>query len=140
MHYLGSKEFVKNIRFKYKSELFSFEQFDAYLNQPHKVLRAFGCSDSLLIKSYEIAYLKRMRLLGLKPDDEINFINLPTIQDIKIKEEKPGFVNFNIAANKGKNKLSKINIYNNGTLVLNEDINALEFAIVLATSPASFSA
>ena len=128
LHYLGSKEFVKNIRFKYKSELFSFEQFDAYLNQPHKVLRAFGCSDSLLIKSYEIAYLKRMRLLGLKSDDEINFINLPTIRDIKIKEEKPGFVNFNIAANKGKNKLSKINIYNNGTLVLSEDINEDESA------------
>jgi hypothetical protein len=126
LHYLGSKEFVKAIRFKYQSEMFSFEQFDAYLNQPHKVLRAFGCSDSLLIKSYETAYLKRMRLLGLKPDLEINFTNLPNIQDIKIKEEKQGVVTFNISANKGKNKLSKIDIYNNGTLIFSENINESE--------------
>jgi len=128
LHYLGSKEFVKAIRFKYQSEMFSFEQFDAYLNQPHKVLRAFGCSDSLLIKSYESAYLKRMRLLGLKPDLEINFTNLPTIQDVKLKEEKPGTLTFNISANKGKNKLSKINIYNNGTLIFSEDIKENESA------------
>jgi len=126
LHYLGSKEFVKSIRFKYQSELFSFEQFDAYLNQPHKVLRAFGCSDSLLIQSYETAYLKRMRLLGLQANAEINFTNLPTIQDVKIKEDKPGFVNFNISANKGKNKLLNLNVYNNGTLIFSEDIKEEE--------------
>ncbi|MDX2171870.1 MAG: caspase family protein [Bacteroidota bacterium] len=128
LHYLGSKEFVKSIRFKYQSEIYSFEQFDAFLNQPHKVLRAFGCSDSLLIHSYETAYLKRMRILGLKPEGTINFSNLPTIDDVKIKEEKPGIVNFLISANKGKNKLSKLNIYNNGTLISSNDIKETENA------------
>jgi hypothetical protein len=124
LHYLGSKEFVKSIRFKYQSEIYSFEQFDAYLNQPHKVLRAFGCSDSLLIHAYETAYLKRMRVLGFKPDNKINFSSLPTFQTVKMKEENPGFVNFSISANKGGSKLSKFEVYNNGTLIYNETIVA----------------
>lgn len=122
LHYLGSKEFIKSIRFKYQSEIYSFEQFDAYLNQPHKVLRAFGCSDSLLIHAYETAYLKRMRVLGIKPNNKINFSSLPTFQTISMKEENSGFVSFSISANKGGSKLSKLEIYNNGTLIHSEII------------------
>lgn len=123
LHYMGSKDFVKNIRFKYQSEIFNFEQFDAYLNQPHQVLKAFGCSDTALIKAYETAYLKRMKLLGIKPDSKISFSTLPSIETVKMNEEKPGFVNFNISANPGANLLSEISIYNNGSLVFNEKIN-----------------
>ena len=123
LHYLGSKEFVKSIRFKYQSEIYSFEQFDAYLNQPHKVLRSFGCSDSLLIHAYETAYLKRMRVLGFKPDAKINFSSLPTFQTVKMAEEKPGFVNFSLSANKGENKLAKLEVYNNATLIHTELIS-----------------
>ena len=122
LHYLGSKEFVKSIRFKYQSEIYSFEQFDAYLNQPHKVLRAFGCSDSLLIHAYETAYFKRMRVLGIKPNNKINFSSLPTFQTIRMKEENSGFVSFSISVNKGGSKLSKLEIYNNGTLIHSEII------------------
>ncbi|MBA2612718.1 MAG: caspase family protein [Bacteroidetes bacterium] len=122
LHYMGSKEFIKSIRFKYQSEIFSFEQFDAYLNQPHKVLRSFGCSDSSLIQAYETAYLKRMRVLGFKPDNKINFSVLPTFQTIKMVEEKPGFVKFALSANKGQSKLSKLEVHNNGTQVLSEVI------------------
>ncbi len=124
LHYLGSKEFIKSIRFKYQSEIFSFEQFDAYLNQPHKVLRAFGCSDSAMIQAYETAYLKRMRVLGFKPNAKINFASLPTFQTIKMQEEKPGIVKFSLSANKGQNKLSKLEVYNNGTKIFTEDIPA----------------
>ncbi len=124
LHYLGSKEFIKSIRFKYQSEIFSFEQFDAYLNQPHKVLRAFGCSDSSLIQAYETAYLKRMRVLGFQPDTKLSFSSLPTFQTIKMHEEKPGFVKFSFSANKGQNKLSKLEVYNNGTLIFSEAVNA----------------
>ncbi len=123
LYYLGSKEFIKNMRFKYQSEMYSFEQFDAYLNQPHKVLRAFGCSDSALIQAYETAYLKRMRVLGLKPDAKINFSSLPVIQDVKIQDGKPGWVNFSISANKGLNKLSSITVSNNGTQIFSEQIS-----------------
>ena len=124
LHYLGSKEFIKSIRFKYQSEIFSFEQFDAYLNQPHKVLRAFGCSDSAMIQAYETAYLKRMRVLGFKPNAKINFASLPTFQTIKMQEEKPGIVKFSLSANKGQNKLSKLEVHNNGTKIFTEDIPA----------------
>ncbi|MDP1802495.1 MAG: caspase family protein [Bacteroidota bacterium] len=126
LHYLGSKEFIKSIRFKYQSEIFSFEQFDAYLNQPHKVLRAFGCSDSALIQAYETAYLKRMRVLGFKPDNKINFAVLPTFQTIKMTEEKPGFVKFSLSANKGQGKLSKLEVHNNGTQIFSEAITTEE--------------
>lgn len=122
LHYLGSKEFVKNIRFKYQSEIYSFEQFDAYLNQPHKVLKAFACTDTVLITAYEKAYLKRMKVLGLSPDTKINFSTLPTITAVKMSEEKPGWVKFDISANKGQNKLAKLQIENNGTLIHTEII------------------
>lgn len=128
MHYLGSKEFVKNMRFKYQSEMFSFEQFDAYLNQPHKVLRAFGCSDSVLIKAYETAYLKRMRVLGLKPDSKVNFSTLPSVQKVQMNAGNNGFINFSMSANKGKGKLAIANVYNNGTLIFSEAIPAEQSA------------
>ncbi|MBA3664582.1 MAG: caspase family protein [Bacteroidetes bacterium] len=124
LHYLGSKEFIKNIRFKYQSEIYSFDQFDAYLNQPHEVLKAFGCSDTTLIKAYQTAYLKRMKVLGLKPDAKLNFSLLPTIQTVVMKETKPGFLSFSIGANKGQSKLVKLTVYNNGTLVYNEAVKA----------------
>lgn len=124
LHYLGSKDFVKNIRFKYQTEIFSFEQFDAYLNQPHKVLKAFDCSDTTLIEAYEKAYLKRMKVLGLNPDSKINFSVLPSIPILTMKEEKPGWVNFSISANKGQNKLAKLKVLNNGTQIYTEDIPA----------------
>lgn len=122
LYYLGSKDFIKNMRFKYKTEMFSFEQFDAYLNQPHQVLRAFGCTDSLLIKAYETAYLKRMKVLGIKPGSKINFASIPSFQYITLKEEAAGKVSFSISANKGQNKLKQIHILNNGTQVYTEDI------------------
>ena len=124
MHYLGSKEFVKNMRFKYQSEMFSFEQFDAYLNQPHNVLRAFGCSDSALIKAYEAAYLKRMRVLGLKPGDKVNFSTLPSVQDVQMNPGKNGQVNFSLSANKGQGRLATAYVYNNGTLIFSEAVPA----------------
>lgn len=122
LHYMGSKEFIKNIRFKYKSEMFSFEQFDAQLNQPHKVLRAFGCKDSTLIKAYESAYTKRMKLLRLKVGVGLNFASLPTIQFVKMENDKPNWVKFNISASKGNAKLARLEVYNNGTLVYEEAI------------------
>jgi len=122
LNYLGSKEFVKAIRFKYNSEIFSFDQFDAYLNQPHKVLKAFNCKDTALINAYETAYLKRMKLLGLKPDSKINFAVLPEIQTVLMKESKPGWLNFSISANKGKDKLKSLEVHNNGTLIHTEEI------------------
>lgn len=124
LYYLGSKEFVKNMRFKYQSEIFSFEQFDAYLNQPHNVLRAFGCSDSNFIHAYETAYLKRMKVLGLKPGSKINFSSLPIIASVQMKEGKPGWADFSLSANKGLNKLAKLDVYNNGTLIFSEAIPA----------------
>ncbi|HWY12161.1 MAG TPA: caspase family protein [Bacteroidia bacterium] len=122
LHYMGSKDFIKNIRFKRQSEIYSFEQFDAYLNQPHQVLRAFGCKDSSLIKAYETAYLKRMRVLGIKPGSNINFSAAPEFQYIKLEEEKGGNISFNVSINKGLSKLKQLDILNNGTVVYTEKI------------------
>jgi hypothetical protein len=123
LHYLGSKDFIKNIRFKYQSEIFSFEQFDAKLNQPHKVLKAFGCKDTVLIKAYETAFLKRMKLLGIRSGDDMNFKSFPTISSVIIEDDKANFVKFSISANKGKSKLAELEVHNNGTLVYSEKIS-----------------
>jgi WD40 repeat protein len=122
LDYLGSKEFIKSIRFKYKSEMFSFDQFDAYLNRPHKVLRAFKCSDSALVHAYEAAYLKRMKVLGMKSDTKLNFSVLPSFQTVVMKDDKTGKVKFELSANKGVSDLSELTIINNGTIVHTEKI------------------
>lgn len=140
LHYLGSKDFVKQIRFKYGSEMFSFDQFDAYLNQPHKVLRSFNCLDSNLIHAYETAYLKRMKILALKPDSKINFSDLPNIQNLTMKENGNGKVDFFISANKGLNDLSKLEVLNNGTIIYSELLkseNAQRFETALSFETAS---
>ncbi len=139
LHYLGSKDFIKNIRFKYQSEIFSFEQFDAKLNQPHKVLKAFGCKDTVLIKAYETAFLKRMKLLGIKAEENLNFKSFPTILSLKMEDDKPNFVKFSISASKGKAKLSDLEVYNNATLVYSEKIsddqkNKFDKTLVIETS------
>lgn len=126
LNYTGSKEFVKNIRFKLNSEIFSFDQFDAYLNQPHKVLRAFGCSDSNLIHAYETAYLKRMKVLGLNPNAKLNFSEMPRLDKVSMKEDGSSKVAFQISANKGKSSLSEFIITNNGTLIHSEKLKGEE--------------
>ncbi len=126
MHYLGSKDFVKHMRFKYQSEMFSFEQFDAYLNQPHRVLRAFGCSDSALIHAYETAYLKRMKVLGLQPGAQVNFSALPSVQQVQMTSAANGMLRFSFSANKGKGKLATAQVYNNGTLIFSETIDPVQ--------------
>lgn len=122
LYYMGSKDFIKNIRFKSKTEIYSFEQFDAYLNQPHKVLRSFGCKDTTLLRVYETAYLKRMRVLGIKPGSKISFDAAPEFQYVKLQEEKGGKVNVAISINKGQNKLKQLDVLNNGTLVYSEKL------------------
>lgn len=122
LFYLGSKEFVKNLRFKYNSEVYSFEQFDAYLNQPHKVLKAFGCSDTNLIKSYESAYNKRLKLLGLTTQSKMSFSNIPKISKVIIQEDKAGSVSISITANKGDNALKELIVLNNGVTLFQEQV------------------
>jgi hypothetical protein len=125
LYYMGSKDFIKNIRFKNKSEIYSFEQFDAYLNQPHRVLRAFGCKDTTLLRVYETAYLKRMRVLGIKPGSKISFEAAPEFQYVKLQEDKGGKVNFAISINKGQNKLKQLDVLNNGTIVYSEKLEGV---------------
>ncbi len=122
LHYMGSKEFVKNIRFKHESEIFSFEQFDAQLNQPHQVLRAFGCSDSSLIKGYETAYLKRMKVLGLKGTESLTFNNLPSFQNVIMNDDLNNKVKFSVSINKGKNPLTLLEVHNNGSIIHTQNI------------------
>lgn len=131
LFYLGSKEFVKNLRFKYQSEVYSFEQFDAYLNQPHKVLKAFGCSDSNLIKSYENAYNKRLKLLGLTTQSKLSFSNIPQISKVLIQENKAGSVSISITANKGKNPLKEIVLINNGVIILQEQVKTSDKEFII---------
>jgi hypothetical protein len=117
LNYIGSKEFVKALRFKYGSEIFGFDQFDAYLNTPHKVLKAFGCKDTALISVYESAYLKRLKVLGISPKSKIDFSSLPKVQTVSMIEGKTGFVHFAVSVNKGKANLKSFDIINNGNLV-----------------------
>lgn len=122
LNYMGSKEFIKNMRFKYDSEILNFDQFDAYLNQPHKVLKEFGCSDTLLLKAYENAYNKRLKVLGLSSNAKINFSSKPKFQKIQLTEIAENKVSISLVANKGISDLKELEVYNNGVTVVSEII------------------
>ncbi|MGE0566726.1 MAG: caspase domain-containing protein [Bacteroidia bacterium] len=123
LHYLGSKEFIKNIRFKYNDEIYSFEQFDAYLNQPHTVLRSFACSDSTMIQAYETAYNKRMRLLRLKSKFFPKISKLPSFNHVNMKQLTKSKVSFDIKSSLGKSKLKSLVVYNNGNVVYTKELD-----------------
>lgn len=136
MHYMGNKEFVKQLRFKYTNEIFSFDQFDAYLNQPHMVLRKFDCIDSLLIRSYEKAYQKRMKVLGIKPGSVPDFKVLPSLHDVQLTQSGDK-IEVKFMAMKGKQRLKKLEVYNNGTLVRTIDIPQDDYKGLVLIEPAS---
>lgn len=79
-YYRASKSRIKGVAFRVKDQLYPFEQFDLRFNRPDIVLERLGMASQDLVKSYRLAYEKRLKKMGL--DDQalgIDF-HLPEIR------------------------------------------------------------
>lgn len=94
-------------------KVITFEQLDVKYNRPDKVLETIGSSDTLLIKSYQKAYEKRIKKLGIDTSLFRDDISLPEVDFEKrdqIKfEQKNDTLQLHI---RGKDSIYKLDRYN----------------------------
>lgn len=76
-HYVAPKKALDGIVFLYKNNAFNYEQFDLQFNRPDLVLASFGKADDAVIRSYNEAYKKRLKKLGLTEADVSIDVHLP---------------------------------------------------------------
>jgi WD40 repeat protein len=115
-YYKSSKGNNKGISFRFKSNLYSFDQFDVRFNRPDKVLTSLGVS-KYSVKLYTKAWEKRLNRLGFTADSLERELALPNIElSNKVSlpvttEEKQ--LKLNIKAWDETYKLDRISIYVN---------------------------
>ncbi|BFU94120.1 MAG: protein of unknown function [Nitrospira sp.] len=64
-YYRASKSRIKGVAFRFKDQLYPFEQFDLRFNRPDIVLERLGMASQELVRSYRLAYEKRLKKMGL---------------------------------------------------------------------------
>jgi WD40 repeat protein len=115
-YYKSSKGNNDGIGFRFKNNLYSFDQFDVRFNRPDKVLTSLGAS-KYSVKLYTKAWEKRLSKLGFAPGDLQGELALPNIElSNKVTlpvttEEKQ--LKLNIKAWDETYKLDRISIYVN---------------------------
>jgi WD40 repeat protein len=77
-YYWAPKNALGDLSFDFRGESFSFEQFDLQYNRPDLVLKAIGSNDTALIRSYEKAFEKRLRKMGVSEHSMTQ--RLPTLK------------------------------------------------------------
>jgi WD40 repeat protein len=88
-HYMAPKKSLDGIVFNFKNTAFNYEQFDLQFNRPDIVLTNFGKADPELIKSYNEAYKKRIKKLGLTEDQVKIDVHLPISRILDRYNAKP---------------------------------------------------
>ena len=115
-YYMASKMAYKNISFKYGEEYYPLEQFDGYLNKPHKVLEISPYKNELIEEYLKKAVIKRSK--KQKFPSQIELENLPKIKILdkhlfqNVVQES--FVEFDVEVLKGKSEVEKYNVYIDG--------------------------
>ncbi|MFY0645116.1 MAG: hypothetical protein JXR19_11685, partial [Bacteroidia bacterium] len=72
--------FHQNLHTDTLADFFTFEQYDLQWNRPDLVLDVLDLGSPELKEMYHLAYLKRLRKLGLKPEDFSGQIKAPEIE------------------------------------------------------------
>ncbi len=77
--YKSSKGNIKNVAFRQRGELYTFDQFDLRFNRPDKVLENLGFASENLIEMYYNAYQKRLKRMGFSDDISTMSFDAPEI-------------------------------------------------------------
>ncbi|HEY1038758.1 MAG TPA: caspase family protein, partial [Bacteroidia bacterium] len=78
-YYYTSKGALKNIGFRIQNRIFSFDQFDLKYNRPDLALKELPFVDTMLLESYNNAYLKRLKKINVNENDLTVKKNVPSL-------------------------------------------------------------
>ena len=113
-YYFSSKVGLNNLGFKYKQEVFSFEQFDLKYNRPDKVLAQLSfVHDKEMISSYYKAYGKRLQRLSVQESD-LELSNDVPVMSTVLSQTDPSHVKLEMNATSNSAELSRLHVYVNG--------------------------
>ncbi len=116
-YYRGSRTGIRNVYFRYRDKLFTYEQFDLKYNRPDIILEKLGFVSDDVIKAYYQAYQKRINKLGFTEEMLGSDFHIPEILLVNMDEfpDQPedGMLNVKVKATDNKYNLRSINIWVN---------------------------
>lgn len=115
-YYRASKTRAKGVAFRVKRQLYPFEQFDLRFNRPDIVLARLGTASPELIKSYRLAYEKRLKKMGLTEQMlDVDF-HLPVVRilanDVPVSVRRPELT-LRVKATDSKYALDRFHVFVN---------------------------
>jgi len=119
-YYMSTSAAVKQLHYLTGDhKIISFEQLDVKYNRPDKVLQAIGNNDTALIRSYQKAYEKRIKKLGIDTTAFRDGYSVPEAdivnRDLIEFEQKNRVLQLHIKGNDSTYKLDRFNVWVNET-------------------------
>lgn len=115
-YYRASKSRIKGVAFRVKDQLYPFEQFDLRFNRPDIVLERLGMASQDLVRSYRLAYEKRLRKMGFSDQMVGIDFHLPEIRiqggDIPVSVDR-STLPLRVKATDTKYALDRLHVYVN---------------------------
>jgi WD40 repeat protein len=88
-YYVSSRADVRYLNFRFNNKLYNFSQFDLQFNRPDKILQALGSTDTVLMRAYHAAWVKRITKSGFTEADFSNYnLHVPDV-NLQNKETLP---------------------------------------------------
>jgi len=114
--YRASKSRIKGVAFRVKEQLYPFEQFDLRFNRPDIVLSRLGMAAPDVVQSYQLAYARRLKKMGLTEQMIGTDFHLPEVE--LLTKDVPVSVNaatlaLRVKATDNKYPLDRLNVFVN---------------------------
>lgn len=115
--YTSTKKAQSQFSFVSGNTAIAPQQLDLFYNRPDILLRKTGCTDSVLINSYQTAWQKRIKRSGFANDDISKIFYAPSLEilnidSIELTTNKPSLT-LNIKANDSATALKSFNVWIN---------------------------
>ena len=85
-YYQASKGHARDVGFRFRGELYPFDQFDLHFNRPEVVLERVGLASPSLVRSFQNAHKQRLRKMGLKDDAGVLELHLPSVDILNVEQ------------------------------------------------------
>ncbi len=116
-NYMGDKDMIKLLYYISGVKTLGYDQLDVKYNRPDKVLEELGNSDTILIKSYRKAWVKRIKRLGIDTTSFRADYSVPeadfTNRDALAYEQKSSRLKVHIKGIDSTYKLDRFNVWVN---------------------------
>ena len=93
-------------------DAYSVDQFAAKFNRPDIILKRLGFENDPEINYYQNLYLNRLKKLGIKEEDLLKEIHVPSLKIVKAEQEDK-FMNLSFELSDSKYKLIRYNVFVN---------------------------